>query len=80
MNPTTLDFQLTAIDRALAGLLEERLRLLHEAHPQIPREPDMQDIAGNSSYRAKDLGAIFDGIHRASLSTLDGIASTGGAS
>lgn len=80
MNATTLDFQLTAIDRALTGLLEERLRLLQEARPIPPREPDMRDLGGNNTYQARDLAAIFDEIHRASLRTMGRTGIPGGVS
>lgn len=71
MNPMTLDFQLTAIDRALAGLLEERIRLLCEAHPHTPRKPDLVDLGGSTTFRPGALEEIFKAIHHASLETLN---------
>ena len=72
MNLQTFDFQLTAIDRALLGLLEERARLLKEASTAITREPDMNDLESQTSgcYQHADLATLFTAIHTAGMRSM----------
>lgn len=72
MNLQTFDFQLTAIDRALLGLLEERARLLKEADTRSPREPDMDDLESQTSgcYKHTDLATLFTAIHTAGVRSI----------
>jgi len=67
MNPRTFDFHVTAIDRALLGLLEERARLVAELAPRPARPADLDELAARScgalSFEA--LCAVFAAIHEA---------------
>ena len=67
MNPRTFDFHVTAIDRALLGLVEERARLVAELAPGTAREPDLDDLGRHSvgELTLDLLALVFGAVHRA---------------